>query len=202
MLTADHITQLDDLLGMSIADFDISDNVYRLAVSRYEDLGAWLSDYWDASPDDGIVYPQGSFRLGTVVQPIYGTNEYDVDLVCRRDIAKASTTQESLKADCGNGIASYVASGPDGSPTRSEGKRCWTLNYQGEPFHVDVLPAIPTLTPAGIPSGSPTATYGCGNRPTRSTTRTGFTSACATSSSKCGRSWPSGWTSPTCRRGG
>jgi hypothetical protein len=149
MLTADSNTQLDDLLGFSIADFDIPDHVYQLAVARYEDLGAWLSDYWDASPEDGIVYPQGSFRLGTVVQPVNGTDEYDVDLVCRRDIAKPFTTQAALKADCGHGIAGYAASGPNGSPSRSEGKRCWTLNYWGESFHMDVLPAIPNTDDGG-----------------------------------------------------
>lgn len=143
MSTADRNAQLDELLGTSIASFDIPDEVYQRAVARYEELGAWLSDHWDASPTDGIVYPQGSFRLGTVVQPIKEGDEYDVDLVCRRDVSKTSTTQAELKIDCGNGIGNYVASGPDGSPFRSEGKRCWTLDYPGEPFHIDVLPAIP-----------------------------------------------------------
>jgi hypothetical protein len=140
--------QLDDLLGISIADFDIPDSVYRLAVARYEDLGAWLSKYWDALPQNGVVYPQGSFRLGTVVQPIKDSDDYDVDLVCRRDIVKAATTQAALKADCGTGIAGYVRSNPDGSPSRSEGTRCWTLYYPGEPFHMDVLPAIPNAEAA------------------------------------------------------
>ena len=40
------------------------------AVGRYEHVGAWLADYWAASPCGWLVYPQGSFRLGTVVQPI------------------------------------------------------------------------------------------------------------------------------------
>lgn len=135
--------QLDDLLGISIADFDIPDSVYRIAVARYEDLGAWLAEYWNASPQDGIIYPQGSLRLGTMVQPIKDGDDYDVDLVCRRDIAKASITQAALKSDCGTGITGYVRSGPDGSPSRSEGTRCWTLDYPGEAFHMDVLPAIP-----------------------------------------------------------
>ena len=149
LYTPDATTQLDDLLGVSIADFDIPDWLYRLAVSRYEGLGAWLSEYWDESPQDGIIYPQGSLRLGTVVQPINNRDEYDVDLVCRRDIAKASTTQAALKADCGAGIAGYVRNDPDGSPSRTEGKRCWTLNYPGEPFHMDVLPAIPNTDSGG-----------------------------------------------------
>ena len=145
MLTADRNEQLDQLLKTSIADFGIPGAVYLRAVDRYEDVGAWLSEYWAASPTDGIVYPQGSFRLGTVVQPINPRDEYDVDLVCRRDIVKESTTQAALKQDVGKGLNLYVASGPDGSPSRSEGKRCWTLNYPREPFHMDILPALPDV---------------------------------------------------------
>ncbi len=150
MLTTDRDELLDQLLSTSIAEFDIPDDVYERAVARYEHVGAWLSDYWAESPSDGVVYPQGSFRLGTVVQPINPRDEYDIDLVCRRDIAKESTTQAALKLDVGKGLNLYVASGPDGSPTRSEGKRCWTLDYPLEPFHMDILPALPDAE--GVPN--------------------------------------------------
>lgn len=149
MLTTDRDQALDQVLGIAIADFDIPNEVYSRAVDRYEDVGAWLSDVWAESPINGLVYPQGSFRLGTVVQPINPRDEYDIDLVCRRDLTKDSTTQAELKQDVGGGLADYVASGPDGLPTRSEGKRCWTLDYPGEPFHMDVLPAIPNLDGGG-----------------------------------------------------
>jgi hypothetical protein len=57
-----------------------------------------------------------------------------------------------LKADVGRGLMRYVTTGPDGAPTCSEGNRCWTLDYPGEPFHMDVLPAIPDVEarPNGI----------------------------------------------------
>lgn len=48
----------------------------------------------------------------------------------------------------GGGLASYVAARPGGNPTRSEGKRCWTLEYPLEPFHIDVLPALPNVAGA------------------------------------------------------
>jgi hypothetical protein len=150
MPTTDRDTQLDELLGTSIAGFDVPEDVYLRAVTRYEDVGAWLANYWVESPVDGLVYPQGSFSLGTVVQPVDPRGDYDVDLVCRRDIAKEATTQEVLKLDVGTGLRLYVASGPDGSPTRSEGKRCWTLDYPREPFHMDILPAIPNAE--GVPN--------------------------------------------------
>ena len=140
---------LDELLGTAIAGFDIPDHVYLRAVDRYEDVGGWLDSYWSDSPTDGLVYAQGSFRLGTVVQPINPKDQYDIDLVCRRDLPKEAITQADLKRDVGTGLRQYVASGPDGEPTCKEGKRCWTLEYGAEPFHMDVLPAIPNVDIAG-----------------------------------------------------
>jgi hypothetical protein len=150
-LATNRVQQLDQLLGTAIAEFDIPDDVYQLAVSRYGAVAVALADYWDESPSDGLVYPQGSFRLGTVVQPINPDDEYDIDLVCRRDLQKESITQQALKADIGYGLNRYVASQPAGNPVRAEGVRCWTLNFPLEPFHMDVLPALPDA------EGSPNA---------------------------------------------
>jgi Cyclic GMP-AMP synthase DncV-like, nucleotidyltransferase domain len=151
MLTSDPNVLLDELLATSIADFDVPFPVYERAVARYQALGNWLADHWDDHPESGVVYPQGSIRLGTMVRPIAEGAEYDVDLVCRRDVAKASTTQAELKAEVGDGVAAYIAAGADGDPHREEGKRCWTLVYPREPFHMDVLPAVPNQE--ALPNG-------------------------------------------------
>src|SRR5712691_7049272 len=113
MLTSDPNLLLDELVGASIADFDVPLDVFERAVARYDALGDWLADYWSDHAAGGVVYPQGSIRLGTMVRPIAEGADYDVDLVCRRDIAKASTTQKALKADVGEGVAAFVASGPE-----------------------------------------------------------------------------------------
>jgi len=44
------------------------------------------------------IYPQGSFRLGTVVRPDTRTGEYDIDLVCWLLIAKETVTQVAPSA--------------------------------------------------------------------------------------------------------
>jgi hypothetical protein len=152
MLTTDPNLLLDKLVGAAIADFDIPIDVYERAVARYSALGNWLGNHWAHHSAGGSVYPQGSIRLGTTVRPIAEGADYDIDLVCRRDLAKESTTQRALKADVGGGVAAYVAVGPEGNPRQSEGNRCWTLDYPGEPFHMDVLPALPDVkaTPNGI----------------------------------------------------
>jgi hypothetical protein len=148
MLTTRTHPTLDELLGSSIASLDIPEGVSRLAVARYGAVAASLEQRWQS----GHIYPQGSFRLGTAVRPIHADGEYDIDLVCLREIMKASTTQEALKFEVGAALRAFVASQPEGDPVLSEGKRCWTLNYPNEPFHLDALPAIPDedAAPSGI----------------------------------------------------
>jgi hypothetical protein len=138
-MLADTSSKIDDLLGSSIASLDIPDGVRQLAVMRYEAIAESLENRWQS----GVIYPQGSFRLGTAVRPVRNGSEYDIDLVCRRELARTSTTQIQLKREVGAALSAFVASGPEGAPTLSEGKRCWTLNYPNDPFHLDALPAIP-----------------------------------------------------------
>jgi hypothetical protein len=151
MYTTELTPELNDLLGTTIADFDMPNDVYRRAVARYEDLARWLASYWPDSHAGGEVYPQGSIRLGTVTQPISGRDEYDIDLVCRRDLLSTSITKRELKTDVGTGLLSYAATDPDGSPSCKEGGRCWTLEYAREPFHMDILPALPDVE--AMPNG-------------------------------------------------
>jgi hypothetical protein len=143
----DRDDQLSQLLRTSIEWLDVSDDDYRLAVARYQAVGASLADYWDGSPAGGEVYPQGSVRLGTVTRNIHRNDEIDIDLVARRDLAKASVTQAALKEDVGAGLELFVKKDPEGRPRLEEGRRCWTLQYPG--FHVDVLPALPDETTGG-----------------------------------------------------
>ena len=142
--------QLNELLRTSVESLDISPEEYRLAVSRYEAVGASLAAYWNDSEISGEVYPQGSMRLGTVTRNIHRNDEIDIDLVALRNLSKSSTSQLQLKADTGHGLDLFVKGGPEGSPWKDEGKRCWTLHYPG--FHVDTLPALPDEdgSPTGI----------------------------------------------------
>jgi hypothetical protein len=125
---------------------DIPESAYEAAKRRYEDLGQWLnrSEAY-CSPFDPQVYPQGSFRLGTVIRPITSDGEYDLDLGCRlrRGITKQSHTQKEVKHLLGADIAAYRrARGINKAP--EEMRRCWRLKYADElSFHLDAVPSIP-----------------------------------------------------------
>ena len=145
MTVTERERQLDQLLDVAIASFDIPDRLYELAVNRYEDVGQWLSGRAEQRGTTGDVYPQGSFRLGTVVRPIGPKDQYDIDMVYRRDVSKNSISQAKLKEDAGDDLREYVLHCHEGLPALKEGKRCWTLVYPSDPFHMDVLPAVPDL---------------------------------------------------------
>lgn len=142
-------SQLRDELFDSLAQsLDIPEQLYEDAVLKYEDIGDWLAQ--EASPlhrYDPEVYPQGSFRLGTVVRPLAADGAYDIDLVCHLSIAKKSVTQEELKRLVGYRLRQRE----DLRRVLEERRRCWSLDYPGQ-FHMDVLPAIPNeeRPPTGI----------------------------------------------------
>ena len=141
--------QLNELLEAAIASFDIPDSRYELAVRRYESVGQWLEAFEEDRGQEADVFVQGSFRLGTVTQPIGRHDEYDIDMVGRLHIVKHSISQTELRENVGAGLAAYVLIGPEGRPKLHEGKRCWTLEYPSDRFHIDVLPAILDLEGGG-----------------------------------------------------
>ena len=142
---------ISKLLGDAVAGLDIPPELRRAATDEYERVGNWLTHHADGA-SGWIVYPQGSFSLNTVVLPS-GSDEYDVDTVCLRNIGKEETTQAELKHGVGKVLGAYVDAHrplPDGPASRRERKRCWTLEYPAAlRFHLDVLPAIPNVDSGG-----------------------------------------------------
>ena len=127
-------------------ELDIPPSKYQDAVNRYEAVGRWLEDgKYPSCVGEPSIYPQGSFRLGTVVRPIRGGVEadYDIDLVCELPIAKHQTDARSVKMGVGDRLYEHDKYG---TMLDEEGKRCWTLEYAEQDrigFHLDVLPSVP-----------------------------------------------------------
>jgi hypothetical protein len=118
---------------------DLPVDLAEAAILEYEAVGEWLgaegSPLREYTPE---IYPQGSFRLGTTVQPLRKGGEFDIDLVCRLFRPKERTTQKELK----NGVGDRLRASTELAKILEERRRCWTLSYAGK-FHLDVLPCIP-----------------------------------------------------------
>lgn len=143
----------EKLFEITVEELDIPDHIFEEATLRYEEVGEFLaaadSDLAKYSPQ---VYTQGSFRLGTVIQPIDREDEYDIDLVCVLDLKKESIAQADLKTVVGDRLKKHA----ELKALLKASRRCWTLNYPDQPgkpgFHMDILPSIPNQVrlPTGI----------------------------------------------------
>jgi len=121
---------------------DISESQYETAVQHYKAVGEWLNK--EDSPIaqyEPQIYSQGSFRLGTMIKPIYDVDQFDIDLVCElKALKKEKVSQKELKDMIGNRLKENERY----RKILKEGRRCWTLQYADSTrFHMDILPAIP-----------------------------------------------------------
>jgi hypothetical protein len=135
--------QLSRLLENLTDSLEIPEARYKEAEEHYKAVGRWLGKEGSLLERyDPDIYPQGSFRLGTVVKPITDQDEYDIDLVCQLELTKHDVTQKELKRMVGNRLAEN--SNYNRMIDKEEGRRCWTLQYADDvQFHMDILPAIP-----------------------------------------------------------
>lgn len=120
---------------------DITESQYEIAEKRYKALGEFLQEENSRlALYEPEVYPQGSFRLGTVIRPLGREDEFDLDLVCKLNDPPKTITQRQLKNMVGERLKEreYYR-----KILGDEGNRCWTLQYSDETrFHMDVLPSI------------------------------------------------------------
>jgi hypothetical protein len=134
--------QVSEVLTKLADSLDIPESRYKEAEERYQAVGKWLkNDESPLAPYKPEIYPQGSFRLGTVIKPINDGDKYDIDLVCELNLTKEDVTQHQLKQKIGDRLKENKTYEKMLAP---EGRRCWTLEYaDGAKFHMDILPAIP-----------------------------------------------------------
>jgi hypothetical protein len=120
---------------------DLPCETHEFIDRQFAHVGEFMANRSDGPAWD--VYPQGSVRLGTVVQPIACEGTLDVDMVCQRDVMKESTTQTKLMMEVGDALREYIADSTHAdAPTQCEPKRrAWQLAYPID-FHMDVLPVI------------------------------------------------------------
>ena len=134
-------SQILEYLAQSL---DIPESYFKKAEERYQSIAKWLErEGSNVAKFNPVIYPQGSFLLGTVIKPETDKDAYDIDLVCQLALLKSQITQRQLKEMVGSEIEGYASANSMKAPVK-EGRRCWTLEYSDEAsFHMDILPSIP-----------------------------------------------------------
>jgi len=109
------------------------------ATKHYEALGRHVADKLGMSDADAHVFVQGSMRTQTTVSP-RGNQNFDLDVVVKLSGPKVHgiTDSERFFQDFGSALEGIHDAGDPKAK-----RRCWRLNYPGEPFYFDVTPALP-----------------------------------------------------------
>ncbi|TWT98222.1 nucleotidyltransferase domain-containing protein [Stieleria varia] len=137
--------ELTRVLEDTSDELDVPASKYQDAKSRYQAVGEFLGEDPRLADYDPLVYPQGSFALGTATRPING-GEYDVDSVFLLRAPPAGLVPKELKELVGDRLLSPSSRYREMIEPREGGRRCWTIQYTDTShFHLDVLPAIPDV---------------------------------------------------------
>jgi hypothetical protein len=149
--------RLNEVLHDLAEELDVPPSKYEEAKQHYDAVGNWLGEEdSELAHHEPVIYPQGSFALGTAVRPL-GDDGYDVDAVCLLQLDQDEITQRLLKAMVGNRLKHPHSRYKNMLDPKEGGRRCWTIKYTDtSKFHLDVLPAIPDdytwLIALGVPN--------------------------------------------------
>jgi Cyclic GMP-AMP synthase DncV-like, nucleotidyltransferase domain len=96
-------TRAAEQLLEDLADsLEIPPSRYEAAERSYKSVGQWLDRPDSLFVDvEATIYAQGSFRLGTVIRPLNGEEDYDLDVACELSYSKRHLTQQQLKSMLG-----------------------------------------------------------------------------------------------------
>lgn len=138
--------ELNNLFQQIANDLDITETQFNNLVRSYNAVGKYLEEDVTFKAYHPVVTPQGSLRLGTIIQPITEDGDIDVDLVYRLNGKSPIWTQKDIKLLVGKRLKEHGTY--SGMLDKEEGRRCWTLLYRQdsdnakERYHMDILPSV------------------------------------------------------------
>lgn len=146
MNTPNHKFQFNEILETLVKNLSISKSQHEAAIQSYKAVGKFLSnDNSSLSVYQPYIKPQGSFIIGTTIQPIDPNDDIDLDVVYEFKRKPENWAQYHLKNAVGNRLKE---SDRYREMLDEEGRRCWTLNYRenaesaNQRYHMDILPAL------------------------------------------------------------
>ena len=141
--------ELNDLFQQIAEGLDITKTQYENLSTSYNAVGKYLEEDDTFKAYRPVVTPQGSLRLGTIIQPITEDGDIDVDLVFRLNGKSPIWTQKDIKQLVGKRLKEHGTYRD--MLDKEEGRRCWTLLYRQdsdnakERYHMDILPSVTDL---------------------------------------------------------
>lgn len=139
MMHGDVLRQFyDDLLGDVAEKIQISPTAYNEAVAHFDTVAAYLHEEQSGLAQlDPIIYPQGSFRMGSTISAYDDREDYDIDLLVELAVSRFTPPEVVLALVA---QALEKAKGRLQFESLEVKKRCVTLWYKN--MHLDVTPAV------------------------------------------------------------
>lgn len=128
----------DELLGDVARRIQLSPTAYKEAVAHFDVVSGFLDDHDGGIPAfSPVIYPQGSFRMGSTISAHDDREDYDIDLLLELTIDRAADPEATLGM-----VAAALRRGQGRLKfsTLEIKKRCVTLGYAN--MHLDVTPAV------------------------------------------------------------
>lgn len=138
--------QWETFIVEMLKKLELSKEELASAKGRYEALGRHVAAKLGMLDTDAHVFVQGSMRTQTTISP-RGNQNFDLDVVVKLTGPRVQgvTDSESFFQAFGAALTGIQ----DADKPRPK-RRCWRLNYPGEPFYFDVTPALPNSRALGI----------------------------------------------------
>lgn len=138
--------QWETFIVEMLQKLELSPEERARAKEHYEALGRHVAAELGMSDTDAHVFVQGSMRTQTTVSP-RGNQNFDLDVVVKLTGPKVHGITDSEKFFQIFGLA---LQGIHGAGDPKAKRRCWRLDYPGEPFYFDVTPALPDSRSLGV----------------------------------------------------
>lgn len=135
----------DDLLADVARRIQLTPTAYKEAVAHFDAVSQYLDEHDSGFPHySPVIYPQGSFRMGSTISAYDDREDYDIDLILELALDPRADPDAVLQLvarslEAGKGRLKFT--------TCEIKKRCVTLGYTN--MHLDVTPAV--LIPDRIP---------------------------------------------------
>ena len=131
-------TQWETLIGSLLRRLELQKSARQAAEKAYELLGDAIAKKLALPRHDVEVFPQGSMRTQTTISQRHPV-KFDLDIVVKLSGPRyLNPDPEQFFKDFGKALEGNEST--TGVPTPK--RRCWRLDYPGEPFYFDVTPAI------------------------------------------------------------
>ncbi len=139
----------ESLIGSLLHRLELDPKEKAEATAEYEELANDVATKLDIPRHDIDVYPQGSMRTQTTIDPRHPAN-FDIDIVVELTGPKYQNPDPEVMFQAfGKALRGNLAKTGEPEPRR----RCWRLQYPGKAFYFDVTPAVSDMyksTGAGL----------------------------------------------------